>query len=51
MWPVVRRGRLGWFGRLKHKGADDWVSACRYVVVAGVTCVGRDRKTWGECEG
>ena len=28
---------------------DDWLSACRNVVVAGVRCVGRSRKTWGEC--
>ena len=26
---VVRHGRLRWFGYLKHKIADDWVSACR----------------------
>ena len=30
-------------------GVDDWVSACRNVVVAGVRCVGRGRKTWGVC--
>ena len=28
---------------------DDWVSTCRNVVVAGVRCVGKDRKTWREC--
>ena len=26
-----------------------WVSACRNVVVAGVRCAGRGRKTWREC--
>ena len=31
------------------KNGDDWVSACRNVVVAGVRCVGRGRKTWREC--
>ena len=25
------------------------MSACRNVVVAGVRCVGRGRKTWYEC--
>ena len=34
---------------MERKSGDDWVSACRNVVVAGVKCVGRDRKTWGEC--
>ena len=28
---------------------DDWASACRNVVVAGVSCVGRGRKIWREC--
>ena len=28
---------------------DDWVSACRNVVMAGVRCAGRGRKTWREC--
>ena len=46
---VVRRGRLRWFGHLDRKSGDDWVSACRNVVVAGVRCVGRGRKTWREC--
>ena len=32
---VVRYGRLRWFGHLEHKDVDDWVSACRNVVVAG----------------
>ena len=27
----------------------DVVSACRNVVVAGVRCAGRGRKTWYEC--
>ena len=38
---VVRRGRLRWFGHVKRKSGDDWVSACRNVVVAGVRCAGR----------
>ena len=29
---------------------DHLVLACRNVVVAGVRCAGRGRKTWGECE-
>ena len=44
---VVRRGRLRWFGHVERKSGDDWVSACRNVVVA---CAGRGRKTW-RCEG
>ena len=38
---VVRRGRLRWFGHVERKSGDDWVSACRNVVVVGVRCVGR----------
>ena len=49
MAEVVRRGRLRWFGHVERKSGDDWVSACRNVVVAGVRCVGRGRKTWYEC--
>ena len=32
---VVRRGRLRWFGHLERKSVDDWVSACRGLVVGG----------------
>ena len=32
---VVRRGRLRWFGHLERKSVDDWVSACRGLVVEG----------------
>ena len=46
---VVRRGRLRWFGHVERKSEDDWVSACRNVVVAGVRGAGRGRKTWYEC--
>ena len=49
MAEVVRQGRLRWFGHVECKSGDDWVSACRNVVVAGVRCVGRGRKTWREC--
>ena len=40
MAEVVRRGRLRWFGHVERKSGDDWVSACRNVVV-GVRCAGR----------
>ena len=40
---MVRHGRLRWFGHVERKNRDDWVSACRNVVVAGVRCVGRER--------
>ena len=32
---VVRRGKLRWFGHVECKSGDDWVSACRNVVVVG----------------
>ena len=46
---VVRQGRLRWFGHVERKSGDYWASACRNVVVAGVRCAGRGRKTWREC--
>ena len=49
MAEVVRHGRLRWFGHVERKSGDDWMSACRNVVVAGVRCVGWGRKTWREC--
>ena len=49
MDEVVRRGRLRWFEHVERKSGDDWVSACRNVVVAGVRCAGRGRKIWYEC--
>ena len=49
MAEVVRRSRLRWFGHVERKSGDDWMSACRNVVVAGVRCAGRGRKTWREC--
>ena len=39
---VVRQGRLRWFGHLERNSVDDWVSACRGLVVEG-------RKTWEQC--
>src|SRR5208282_1075644 len=48
---VVRRGRLGWFGHVERKQPDDWVSACRHIVVENVKGIGRGRprKTCREC--
>ena len=37
---MVRHGRLRWFGHEERKSGDDWVSAYRNVVVAGVRYVG-----------
>ena len=34
---------------VERKRGDDWVSACRNGVVAGVRCAGRGQKTWREC--
>ena len=45
MAEVVRHGRMRWFGHVERKNRDDWVSACRNVVVVGVRCAGRGRKT------
>ena len=46
---VVRRGRLRWFGHLERKSVDDWVSACRGLVVEGTKGRGRSRTTWEQC--
>ena len=48
---VVKRGRLRWFGHVERKHPDDWVSACRHIVVESVKGRGRGRpwKTWREC--
>src|SRR5206468_1963295 len=32
---VVSRGRLRWFGHVKHKKTNEWVSKCRYLKVEG----------------
>jgi hypothetical protein len=45
---VVTRGRLRWFGHVERKSGDDWVSACREIVVDGVRKKGRGKKTWME---
>ena len=34
---------------MERKEADDWVSKCRNLVVAGGVKKGRPRKTWMEC--
>ena len=36
------QGRLRWFGHVKSKDAEDWVSACRNMAVSGER--GRGRK-------
>ena len=46
---VVRRGRLRWFGHVERKDKEDWVSACRYLVVEGTRPRGRGKKKWSEC--
>ena len=45
---IVRCGRLRWFGHVERKQPDDWVSACRHIVVESVKGK-RPRKTWREC--
>ena len=46
MVEVMRRGRLRWFGHVERKEADDWVSACGNLEVAGSRGKGRPRMTW-----
>ena len=46
---VMRRGRLRWFGHVERKNRNDWVAACRDIVVEGDIGRGRSRKTWREC--
>ena len=46
---VVRRSRLRWFGHVERLSADNWVSVCRGIEVAGSRGRGRGRKTWNEC--
>ena len=38
--------RLRWFGHLERKDDEDWVSACRNMVVPGNAGKCRPRKTW-----
>ena len=45
----VRHGRLRWFGHLEPKSVDDWVSACRGLVVERARGRGRSRKMWEQC--
>ena len=42
---------MGWFGHVERKQPDDWVSACRHIVVESVKGRGRGRprKTLREC--
>src|SRR5260221_1977833 len=49
VWCVVRRGRVRRFGHVERKNEDDWVAACRDMVVEGEQGRGRGRKTWHEC--
>ena len=46
---AVWRGRLRWLGHLERKSVDDWVSACKVLVVEGARGRGKSRKTWEQC--
>ena len=37
---AVRRGRSSWFGHVKRKEVDDWVSACRNLEVVSSRGIG-----------
>ena len=43
---VMRQGRLRWFGHVKRKEVNDWVSTCRNLEVTGSRGRGRPRMTW-----
>ena len=45
---VVRKNRLGWFGHLERKDVEDWVSACRNMIVPGNAARDRARKRYGD---
>src|SRR5260221_13406436 len=49
VFDVVRHGSLRWFGHVECNNKDDWVAACRDMVVEGEKGRGRERKTWHEC--
>ena len=34
---------------MERMSGDDWVSACKNLVMAGVRCAGMGRKIWREC--
>ena len=42
----MRRGRLKWFGHVKGKEVNDWLSACINLEVAGSRGRDRPRLTW-----
>ena len=46
---VMRQCRLRSFGHLERMSADNWMSACRKVKVAGSWRHARGRKKWKEC--
>ena len=46
---LVKRRRLRWFGHVKRKNKEGWVSACEDMKVDGARSRGRGKKTWMEC--
>ena len=45
---LVTCGRLKWLVMLNVKNKEDWISACRSMIVEGTKSWGRGRKTWME---
>ena len=43
---VMKQGRLWWFGHVKRKEVNDWVSTCRNLEVTGNRGRGRPKMTW-----
>ena len=46
--PVIRSGRLRWYGHVMRKRDEDWVKKCMDFRVEGRRPVGRSRRTWLE---
>ena len=46
--PIIRRGRLRWYGHVMRKNDEDWVKNYMEIIVEGRSQVGRPRMTWLE---
>ena len=46
--PVIRSGRLRWYGHVMRKSDEDWVKKCMEFKVEGRRPVGRPIRTWLE---
>ena len=46
--PVIKSGRLRWYGHVMRKSDEDWVKKCMEYRVEGRRSVGRPRRSWLE---